>query len=59
MRARALRTYPALVLKEEYALARAKAADETGLPEEALPLSCPFTIAEVLDPGFFPDRPQG
>jgi hypothetical protein len=54
-----LRDYPGQVLDEEYQLARTKAADETGLPEERLPLTCPFTISEALDPSFLPDAERG
>jgi hypothetical protein len=49
-----LRVYPAKVLPEEYALARVKAAAETGIPEDAFPEVCPFTIDEVLDRTFLP-----
>jgi hypothetical protein len=50
-----LRTYPAEVLAEEYALARTIAAAETDLPEDAFPQSCPFRLEDVLDPDFYPD----
>lgn len=50
-----LRGYPAEVLAEEYALARSKAADETGLPEELFPRDCPYTIEQVLDLDFWPE----
>ena len=50
-----LRDYPAKMLDEEYALARLKAAAETGIPKEDFPEACPFTIAEVLDLNFLPD----
>jgi hypothetical protein len=43
------------VLEEEYRIARVKAADETGLPEDGFPASCPFTIESILDPGFWPE----
>jgi hypothetical protein len=49
-----LRTHPERVLEEEYALARLKAAAETGLPEQRFSETCPFKIQEVLDPGFLP-----
>jgi len=54
-----LRRYPATVLPEEYVGARAMAADETGLPEDAFPKTCPFTIEEVLDPAFWPKTGSG
>jgi hypothetical protein len=50
-----LRRHPAVVLREEYAGAREMAADETGLPEDTFPETCPFTIDQVLDPSFWPD----
>ena len=34
--------------------AREKALDETGLPETVLPLTCPWTVAQVLDESFWP-----
>jgi hypothetical protein len=36
-----------------YALAREGAQDETG--HEDLPPTCPFTLAQVLDPDYLPD----
>lgn len=50
-----LKTHPAKVLSEEYEIGRLSAWGETGLPEEALPPTCPFTIDQILDPTFFPD----
>ncbi len=50
-----LRGYPTEVLREEYNLARLKAADETGLPEHTFPETCPFAIEQVLDEGFWPE----
>jgi hypothetical protein len=50
-----LRSYPQEVLLDEYSLARSEAAEETGLPEEAFPGTCPFTIEEILDSSFLPD----
>lgn len=47
--------YPQHVLAEEYALARATAAPETGLGEDAFPDRCPFSIAQILALEFFPD----
>ena len=53
-----LGAYPRSVLGEEYEVARARAADETDLPEDIFPATCPFTIEQVLDPGFWPEAPQ-
>ncbi len=52
-----LRRHPSAVLDDEYRTARADAADETGLPEDAFPAACPFTIEQILDPDFLPDAP--
>src|SRR5215471_9941128 len=49
-----LRSYPAEVLDEEYAIAREKAAAETGLRVGTFPKTCPYTIDQVLDPDFLP-----
>lgn len=50
-----LRSYPGEVLAEEYVLARQKASDETGLPESAFPVTCPFSIEQALDLNYWPD----
>lgn len=52
-----LRSHPSEVLDEAYEIARLKAAGETGLPEDAFPAACPFTIEQILDPDFLPDAP--
>ncbi len=52
-----LRAHPTEALEETYEIARMKAAAETGLPDDAFPAVCPFTIDEILDPGFLPDAP--
>src|SRR5215813_12866964 len=49
-----LRGYPGEVLDEEYAIAREKAAAETGLRGGTFPKTCPYTIDQVLDPDFLP-----
>jgi DNA-binding transcriptional regulator YdaS (Cro superfamily) len=49
-----LRGYPGEVLDEEYAIARDKAAAETGLRAGTFPKACPYTIDQVLDPDFLP-----
>lgn len=53
-----LKAYPGSVLAEDYEVVRTRAADETDLPEEVFPATCPFTIEQILDPGFWPERPQ-
>jgi hypothetical protein len=43
------------LLARAYRRARREAAAETGLPLAALPESCPFTLAQVLDDDFWPE----
>ena len=52
--AAALRDGDGLVLDEEYAIAREKAAAETGLRAATFPKTCPYTIDQLLDPDFLP-----
>jgi hypothetical protein len=46
--------YPEQVLGQEYELARARASDKMGLPENRFPTDPPFSIDEILDPDFWP-----
>ena len=48
-------SYPAAALERAYRKAPQLAALETGLPLSAFPASCPYTVAQVLDEGFWPD----
>jgi len=48
-----LKDHPSAVLAQEYETARLMAAAETGLSEETFPDTCPFTIDEILDDGYF------
>jgi hypothetical protein len=50
-----LKNVPPEALAEEYEIARLKAAAETRMDEAAFPQECPFSIAEILDPSFFPN----
>jgi hypothetical protein len=50
-----LRAYPAEVLAEEYEIARERAAVETTIYLDLFPESCPYTIEQILDPGFLPE----
>ena len=52
-----LASYPAEALAEEYGDARLAAVDDTELPLDTFPETCPFTIEQVLDPDFWPDMP--
>jgi hypothetical protein len=48
---------PSLALAKSYLVARAKAADETGLAEAKFPDVCPYAVEEILDDDFFPGSP--
>jgi hypothetical protein len=50
-----LRAYPAEILDDAYRLARAGAENETGLPYESFPETCPFAIDQILDKDWLPD----
>ena len=50
-----LRRYPAEILQRQYSAARLGAAGETHLSESVFPRDCPFAIADILDPAFFPE----
>ena len=52
-----LKAYPARQLKREYGFARQNAIDETGLPGSEFPISCPYTVANILDDLYFPGEP--
>ncbi len=43
------------LLARAYADARGQATDETGLPLATFPETCPFTLEQALDPGFWPE----
>lgn len=42
-------------LEDSYISARLLAAGETGLPESVFPASCPFSLSQLLDEGFWPE----
>jgi ribosomal protein L29 len=46
-------------LAAAYADARGDAADDTGLPAAAFPVTCAYTTEQVLDPRFWPDEAEG
>lgn len=48
-----LQRLPAQELASEYRDVRDEAIAETGLPESTFPETCPFTIEEIMDDGFF------
>ncbi|MDX2233187.1 MAG: DUF29 domain-containing protein [Hyphomonadaceae bacterium] len=45
------------LLGSAYETARIDAVGETDLPSETFPETNPFTLAEVMDDGFWPDAP--
>lgn len=53
-----LRAYPGKMLEREYEIARLKASGETRLSENFFPRDCPFAIADILDPAFFPEAEE-
>lgn len=48
---------PALdeIIKDAYKLAVIKAARETKISKAVFPESCPWTLAQLIDDGFYPD----
>ena len=52
-----LKAYPARQMRREYEFARQNPIDETGLSESEFPVSCPYTIGDVLDDAYFPGQP--
>ena len=50
-----LRVYAASVLASSYAKARKRAVKETRLSLERFPLTCPYSLNQVLDEDFFPE----
>jgi hypothetical protein len=51
-----LRRELAASLGRVYPRAIQKAVRDTGLPESTFPPDCPFTVAQALDPEFWPDE---
>ncbi len=49
-----LQPFPESIFDRCYTDARLQAALETGLPEAAFPDRCPFSVQDVLDPGWLP-----
>lgn len=43
-------------LDDRYPMARFNAANETGLGESTFPETCPFTVEQVRNDGFWPDE---
>jgi Domain of unknown function DUF29 len=51
-----LASYPATRLAEAYEKVRMESGVRPDFPDDAVPRRCPWSIEEVLDPGFFPSR---
>jgi hypothetical protein len=47
--------WPSEVLTAEYSRARRKALKDTKLQPSAIPVVCPFTVEQALDPDYLPD----
>ena len=52
---RSLHGYPAERLADAYRHAREDAAIETGMPLATFPEACPWSVAQVLSPDFWPE----
>lgn len=50
-----LKAYPASILAQCYPRARLKASEETTIYLDLFPETCPYTIEQILDPGFLPE----
>ena len=50
-----LRRYATEILQRQYSAARLGAAGETRLSKNVFPPDCPFAIADILNPDFFPE----
>ena len=43
------------LIDDAYSTARLEASTETGLKESTFPETCPFTLEQILDPGYWPN----
>jgi hypothetical protein len=50
-----LAAVPRQALSAEYSAARGAALIDTGLPDRAVPRTCPFTVEQVLDTYYLPE----
>jgi len=50
-----LRPHLSEFVERQYPRARRSAANQTGLVETAFPLTCPFSLDQILDHEFFPE----
>ncbi len=51
-----LRRLVADMIEEDFRHSRLDASDETGLPLETFPETCPWTAEQILDEAFWPDK---
>ncbi|MCC0808753.1 DUF29 domain-containing protein [Methylobacterium sp. W2] len=49
-----LKAWPEVVLAKAYRLACVRAAAETGLSERGFPETCPYSLQQIMDDGFYP-----
>ena len=49
-----LKSWPDAVMAKAYALARVRAAEETGLNERSFPEDCPYSLEQIMTDGFYP-----
>ncbi len=54
-----LANYPAMRLAEAYNNVRREAGVLTDFPDDSASASCPWSIEQILHPGFFPSRENG
>jgi hypothetical protein len=52
-----LKSFPKRVFKEAYAEGRRQAINETGLSAKIFPVDPPFSVAQVLEEGYWPGEP--
>jgi hypothetical protein len=55
-RSPSLRDYPAESLQGSFVIGKGAAIDKTHLPENIFPNQCPYSMEQVLDQDFLPDR---
>ncbi|MBE9168392.1 DUF29 domain-containing protein [Pleurocapsales cyanobacterium LEGE 06147] len=53
-----LKSYLDEALQEAYENARDLAMGETNLPEQTFPISCLYTVSQILDDRFYPGEPS-
>jgi hypothetical protein len=53
-----LASLPAELLEREHKKARRKVLRDTGLSARSVPIACPFTADQILDPDFWPDAEE-